>query len=76
MSEEIKRPGTEMNDAALEGVSGGLSAYEYRAEVLCGECPRFKKNCGTHSSRWSELVKYMEAHGYVNSYSKCPFYND
>ena len=77
MSEEIRNPGTEMNDAALEGVSGGGSSrYEHQAANLCISCPRYRKNCGDSSSRRGELVKYMETHGYVNFYYQCPFYND
>ena len=76
MSEEIRNQNTELNDAALEGVSGGKSIYEVKADDICRSCPRYRNNCGDSSSRWGELVDYMKAHGILYFYYQCPFYND
>ena len=78
MSEEIRNPGAEMNDATLEGVSGGASTmYENYADNLCNSCPRSMRNCGSNPfcRHNGDLVKYMQANGILTAYSKCPYYN-
>lgn len=70
MSEERKN--SELNEAELEGVSGGAGwdyAYSdaiFAANAICKPCRKCK-----HSV---DLAKYMLEHGNIGSYNECPYY--
>lgn len=75
MSEEIKNPGTEMNEATLEGASGGfaISQDPYdRAQEICCDC-LINRSAAKCSGGPVHLGKYQEEHGNIASYTSCPF---
>lgn len=69
MSENIKRPGMELNDAELAGVSGAGSERDYMmaAREVCNACPKNGQSCS------SKLAHYMANVHEVLSPSGCPF---
>lgn len=75
MSEEIRNPGAELNEAELADVSGGsqppvdASCLNY-ANKFCGSC-KYTNGC----NRWKELARYISENGYLGNHSQCPFYN-
>ena len=73
MSEENKNP--ELNDAALEGVSGGISVvYAAKAAVaLCEQCGMYRGDCYCDGGGQAALSDYLLAHGSVDRYYECPF---
>lgn len=75
MSEEIKHPETELNEAELTDVSGGsqppvdASHLDY-ANKFCSSCKRRDEGC----NRWKELARYVSENGYLGNHSQCPYY--
>lgn len=71
MNEEIRKPGAELSDAELAGVSGGYSDADYeKAKRLCALCHRFApEDCDEGSV---ELLARIVNH--IDEYFLCPYY--
>lgn len=75
MGEEIKRPGTELNDTALEQASGGLDAADAMESAMrmcdiCAEC-RGDRYCNGGSQ--TRLRDFLLARGIAETFEQCPF---
>ena len=72
MGEEIRNPGTELNEAALEGVSGGLNEKMLqKATQVCGACQhKMDKSCNVPVE---DLARYMQNERTVGKWIYCPF---
>ena len=78
MGEEINKREPELNDAALEGVSGGagdisLVHYSNQQQKVCHECPLFRdRQC----KKDLDLRTYLQRNGVdpVKTHPQCPFY--
>ena len=74
MRDESENPGMEINEAALEGASGGAwSRWLGSALTLCKDCFRRKDHICQHSAE--ELAEYMRknAQGDKHITDRCPF---
>lgn len=75
MNEEMNKQNAELNDAALESVSGGIDANLARAhaEQLCNMCLKLGRYRCEHAS---ELRYFIQKNGPLNHPWDCPYFND
>lgn len=74
MGKENKRPGMELNDAALENVSGGNNNYALAVNI-CNACyTNDRRRYGECSQHAPGLDNYMQKNGAISGYKSCPFY--
>lgn len=76
MNDEISRREGELNEAALDQVSGGFTLSDRprdRAFQICGECRTFGSRRAKCSGGPEQLTQYQEEHGNIPGYSSCPF---
>ena len=72
MNEEIMRRKAELNDQALENVSGGVNEkLLQKAAQICGACQyRIIKTCNVPAE---DLARYMQNEHTVSKWIYCPF---
>lgn len=77
MNEENKRPGTELNDAALEQASGGGQEVRVAMSSAGSMCDRCKIHRGENrycdGGTQMKLCDYLLAGGRVDKFEQCPF---
>ena len=74
MSEEFRRE-AELNEAELEGVSGGdkyLGAI-YDAKNVCGNCPLGLSKVCTQKSYLAQYILSLYPNK-IRKYTECPYY--
>ena len=77
MNEEMNGREPELNERALEQVSGGASDNpELQATRVCRACPVTLGHGGQCDGGEAELVRYLRKNGVdsVRAYKQCPFY--
>ena len=74
MNDGINRNESELNERALDQVSGGFALHDdprSRAHDICTSC-RIKG--GAHCTGNAQmLAEYMEQHGNIDGYYGCPY---
>ena len=69
MGEEIRNRNPELNDAELEGASGGAGdSLIQKAQGVCKGCTS-RRSCGSGAE---ELAEYMAKHGTISRVTECP----